>query len=154
MSVSPRQAEYEQRLERAKADRDRKRSQKITARHKREAKPSTSKTVPTDYRAAREQWYTMPWLQMCEVCGVRPATQAHHIIREQTLRRWAGEHGYDFQAARFDVRNRLWVDDACHGAHTNASRRISLSSLPAAAFHFARAVGLEWALDQDYEPAP
>jgi hypothetical protein len=93
---------------------------------------------------------------LCVVCQKRPATEGHHILKEQVLRRYAAAHGYDFEEVRFDPRNRLGVCKDCHANHHSRAQPITRETLWRFArwvFDFARTVDLEWALDREY-PEP
>ena len=75
----------------------------------------------------RDLWYAdRP--NRCEVCGKKGFVQAHHIIKAQTVRRMGGDV--------WDPRNRLWLGQCCHGAHSNAARRLPLNVLPDSVFEF------------------
>jgi hypothetical protein len=90
---------------------------------------------------------------VCVACQKRPAVEAHHIIREQVLRRYATEHGYDFEDVRFDPRNRLGLCKHCHGEHHSGKARLSHDLLWRFArwvYTFAEEIGLEWTLDREY----
>ncbi len=100
----------------------------------------------------KEAWYRWPLGAQCEVCGQHPADEAHHVVREQTLRALARDRGYDFEAVRWDRRNRLLIcREACHEAHTNASRRIHVSKLRPDTFEFILEYGFEGQLDREYD---
>lgn len=90
---------------------------------------------------------------ICVACRERPATEGHHIVKEQTLRKYARQRGYDFETVRFDTRNRLAVCKRCHANHHSGYRRFSKELLLRFArwvFDFARELDLEWALERDY----
>lgn len=90
---------------------------------------------------------------VCVVCRGRPATEAHHIVREQVLRREAPGRGFDFDEVRFDPRNRLGVCKDCHAAHHARVRPISRETLWRYApwvFEFATDLDLAWWLDREY----
>lgn len=93
---------------------------------------------------------------LCVVCQQRPATEGHHIIKEQVLRRYSTSNGYDVEDVRFDPRNRLGVCKDCHANHHSRARPITRETLWRFArwvFDFARTVDLEWVLDREYPAA-
>jgi hypothetical protein len=60
----------------------------------------------------RREWYDFPRIGPCEVCGKRGRRQAHHVVREQDVKRAA-------PARRWDLMNRMLVGAfCCHYAHT------------------------------------
>jgi hypothetical protein len=90
---------------------------------------------------------------LCVVCEKRIATEGHHIIRFQVLRREAKRLGYELAAVAFDRRNRLPVCADCHANHHSRSRPIGRDVLLRVArwvFDFARETGLEAALEREY----
>jgi cytochrome c553 len=149
LSLNPAQRAYEARMAKAAE----KRAARKVERAKRKlgglARPKPQ-TIASEHRGGADVWHRMPWLQVCEVCHGRPADHAHHILREQALRRFAGIYGFDFQVARFDVRNRFWICERCHSRHHTAAARIPLDALPGRAFEFACEIGLNWLLDREY----
>lgn len=89
----------------------------------------------------------------CANCGVRRATEAHHIVRVQTLRSNAKSHNYTFAAVLWDRRNRLPLCETCHGRHHNRQEPISQAILRSFASHvwdFAGELSLTTALDREY----
>ena len=152
-SASLRQAEHEARLAAETVRKDRRRQQRAQATRKRKTESARPERIARTHLGAAENWHRMPWLQLCEVCNENPADEAHHAIKEQILRRLR-RYGVDFQTVRFDVRNRLWVCRSCHEPHTNASKRIHVSCLPAPVFEFADELKLEWALEREYDHTP
>lgn len=74
----------------------------------------------------------------CVVTG-RRAHEAHHVVRQQTLRR----HGRE--DALWDVRNGIPIHDLVHDNHHSAYRRIPRRCVPQSAWEFARELG-EWAV--------
>jgi|HubBroStandDraft_6_1064221.scaffolds.fasta_scaffold01839_18 hypothetical protein len=90
---------------------------------------------------------------VCVACKERPATDAHHIIRVQTLRREATARGFDFETVRWDTRNRLGLCRRCHGDHHSGKARLTHELLWRYArrvFTFAENLGLECALEREY----
>lgn len=90
---------------------------------------------------------------ICANCQARWATEAHHILRVQTLRRNAKSHDYTFAAVLWDRRNRLPLCTTCHGRHHNRQQPISQTILRRFASHvwdFAGELGLNTAIDREY----
>lgn len=144
ISANPAQTEFEARMERARKKREARKTPKL--------KRSRPKRIPVEHRAAAEEWRNMPWLQRCEVCWERPAVDPHHCVRDQVLERLAGPRrfGWDYQAVRWDVRNRLWVCRECHATHTDHAPLIPIWKLPMRVFEFARELQIEWVLEREY----
>ena len=90
----------------------------------------------------------------CEVCRQKPAEQAHHVVREQTIRANAWRLGYDFEVVRWDRRNRLLICVACHEPHTNAGKRIHVSTLRPETFEFSSEYGFDSSLEREYDHSP
>jgi hypothetical protein len=87
------------------------------------------------------------------VCKEAPATQGHHIIAAQLLRREALRRSVALLPILWDRRNRLGVCPDCHANHHGRSRPIVREVLLRDAvwvFGFARELNLEWALDREY----
>jgi len=70
---------------------------------------------PPDPQTYRDRQIDIDWIQ------------AHHLIEQQWLKRWAPDY-------RWDVRIGLGVCRWHHGRHTDAVQRIPRSLIPAAAF--------------------
>jgi hypothetical protein len=87
---------------------------------------------------------------MCEVCGVEPPAHRHHAVKEQTLRKYARDHGYDFEEVRWDLRLRILVCERCHSLHTLATERMPYSILRPETIAFAEELRLGWSLDREY----
>lgn len=153
-SANARQAAYEERMRADIERRERRRTEKAERSRKRRARQAAPEAIPPVYKSAAEEWHRMPWLQICEACREHPADEAHHVIKEQTLKKFAKSYGFDLQIARFDVRNRLWVCSGCHVPHTNASKRIHVSVLQPRHFEFADEHKLTWALEREYDQTP
>lgn len=153
-SASAHQAAYEERMRADVERRERRRIDKAERSRKRRARQAAPEVVPPVYRSSADEWHRMPWLQVCEVCHEHPADEAHHVVKEQTLRKFARSYGFDFQAVRFDVRNRLWVCSRCHAPHTNASKRIHITVLQPRHFEFAEEHKLTWMLEREYDQTP
>jgi len=81
----------------------------------------------------------------CVSCGA-PATEAHHAIEAQYLRRHYPLHVYD-------TRNAVPVCGRCHANHTAATRRLPRACLPVEAETFAAALGLTHLLERYYRPS-
>lgn len=104
----------------------------------------------------RTRWNRAIRGSVCAACRERPATEAHHIIREQVLRRYASERGFDFDEVRFDGRNRLGLCRDCHANHHSGAKRLSVELLWRSArlvFDFAEGLDLSWVLERDYVAA-
>lgn len=89
----------------------------------------------------------------CVACRKRPAVDAHHIIKVQTLRKEAEARGFDFERARWDTRNRLGLCRQCHSGHHSGKGRLTHDLLWRFArwvYDFAEGLDLEWVLDRDY----
>lgn len=89
----------------------------------------------------------------CVGCQRRPAVEAHHIIRAQTLRKEAQARGFDFETVRWDARNRLGLCRSCHAEHHSGKQRLSHDLLWRYArwvYAFAEDLGLEFALEREY----
>ena len=150
-SASPAQSRFEESLRRERVRRE---GKKAASGIKRSGgpKPSRPKPIPVEHRSAAEEWHNMPWLQQCEVCRTKPAEQAHHAIREQILRHFAYSYGFDFEVVRWDKRNRIWIcGEKCHEPHTQASKRIHVSTLRPETFEFITEFGFVWALEKEYD---
>lgn len=65
----------------------------------------------------------------CEVCGGRGRLEAHHVIRDQVVRR---EHG-----DTYDPRNRLMTCPRCHPDGAQGGRRLPIEHVPDRAIEFA-----------------
>jgi hypothetical protein len=90
---------------------------------------------------------------VCVACRKRPATDAHHIIRVQTLRKEATGRCFDFETVRWDTRNRLGLCRQCHGEHHSGKARLTHELLWRYArwvYGFAEHLGLECALEREY----
>jgi hypothetical protein len=150
VSASPAQARFEESLRR---ERQRREGKKAAGGLRRSGgpKPSRPKPIPVRHRPAAEEWRRWGLAQQCEVCREKPAEQAHHVVREQTLRKCAHDFGYDFEVVRWDRRNRLLICTGCHEPHTNASRRIHVSTLRPETFEFITEFGFVWALEKEYD---
>lgn len=145
VSASPAQAAFEEKLAVARARKDARKA----ARSKPKAKRAAG--IPEVTRHLAVSWHRMPWLQQCEVCSTKPAEQAHHVVKEQTICACAYRLGYDYEVVRWDTRNRLWVCTGCHEPHTNASKRIHVSKLRPDTFEFVTEYGFGWALEKEYD---
>lgn len=65
----------------------------------------------------RRAWYAdRP--RRCEVCGAGGYLEAHHVLREQ----WVRRHGGDV----YDPRNRLVVCPACHPDGARGGRKLAI----------------------------
>ena len=105
VSASPAQARFEAAMARERRRREAKRAGSGLKRSG-GPKPSRPKLIPVMHLTAAEEWHSVPWLQQCEVCGTKPAEQAHHAIREQILRRFAYSYGYDsWEQYKWDPRS-------------------------------------------------
>jgi hypothetical protein len=145
VSASPAQAAFEEKLAAARTRKDARKASRLKPKVKRPA------GIPEMTRGLADAWHRMPWLQQCEVCGTKPAEQAHHVVREQVLRACASRLGYDYEVFRWDTRNRLWLCTGCHEPHTNASQRIHVSKLRPDTFEFINKYGFGWALEKEYD---
>ena len=97
--------------------------------------------------------------ERCASCGAAaPAVvvRAHHVLRRKILERALRARGWSEEAvirAAWDPRNRLPIDDFCHGDHHNGMRRLSLSLIVRAApgaILFAKELDLLDDLKRDY----
>jgi hypothetical protein len=90
---------------------------------------------------------------VCVACQQRPAVDAHHIIKVQTLRKEATRLCFDFETVRWDTRNRLGLCRTCHGDHHSGKARLThelLWRFAPKVYEFAERLGLEYALERDY----
>lgn len=149
VTVSPAIQAHEERKRLADHRREERRGQKAKATIARKARAVAPQ--PVKYPDLAEAWSTIPWLQQCEVCGENPATERHHVVKEQTLEHFAYSYGYDFEIVRWDRRNRLLVCACCHEPHTQASKRIHISKLRPDTFEFINEYGFGWALEREYD---
>jgi len=145
VSASSAQAAFEEKLALARQRKDARKAARSKPRVKRPA------GILEVNRPLADAWQRMPWLQQCEVCGTKPAEQAHHVVKEQTIRACSYRLGYDYEVVRWDVRNRLWVCTGCHEPHTQASKRIHVSKLRPDTFEFSHEHGFDWALEKEYD---
>lgn len=104
--------------------------------------------------AAAEAWHERAAREPCAVCGqISPANHGHHALTQQALRNRASELGLDIEQIRWDQRNHITLCPRHHAAHHNASGRVTLATILAAApklQQFARELDLEWRLQTDY----
>lgn len=110
-------------------------------------------SVTVQAQGQRAAWAAHGRTGLCLVCGHRPATQGHHIVTQQELRKAAVDTGVELAAIRWDRRNLLPVCDGCHANHHSRSRPISLAVLRVHAplvFAFAAEVGRAWWLTRTY----
>lgn len=113
------------------------------------ARPSGDETT----RAERDAWRAAVLAQgraRCAVCGSTRAVQAHHVIRQQHLRRRSRELGVPAAVLLCDPRVGMPVCDSCHAAHHAAARRIPRALVPVATVEFVLEVGLGWLLNREY----
>ena len=78
---------------------------------------------------------------VCAACGGRQRLQAHHVIPQQVLRRYAAEMRLsvaETQAILWDVRNGIALCVRCHERHTNAVVRFPRARLPKLVWAFAQ----------------
>lgn len=97
--------------------------------------------------------------ERCASCGAAaPAVvvRAHHVLRRKILERHLRARHWPENAiifAAWDPRNRLPVDDFCHGDHHNGMRRLSLDLITRKApesILFAKELDLLDELKRDY----
>ena len=104
-------------------------------------------------RQAAEQWKADIEGLPCAQCGATEGIQAHHPLKQQWLRVAAAMLGLDFEALRWDQRNRMPVCETCHSRHHLAVRRISRGVLVAACprvFEMAGELSLVAQLEREY----
>lgn len=98
----------------------------------------------------------------CECCGVAatPADplQAHHIVRQQRIRRYTRAQGWadtDERTLRllWHTDNGMALRESCHRLHTRQVRKVPYGCLPAAAIAWATQLGLAYELDRQYATA-
>ena len=89
----------------------------------------------------------------CAVCGTRRATEGHHVVTRQQLRRIARGWGIDPRALIYSEAAGIALCQRCHARHTSATQRIPLSKLSPANLRFADALGLRWWIERFY-PTP
>jgi hypothetical protein len=142
---------FQDALCRGDENRELRRIEKAKRTRRRRIDATRPQSVSGEHEELREAWYHRSLSQQCEVCCERPANDAHHVVKEQTLRRHAYDYGYDFEVVRWDVRNRLWTCRPCHEAHTGAAQRIHTSKLRPDTFEFVAEYGFEWAIRREYD---
>lgn len=112
---------------------------------------SRPQKLSDELQVLKDAWYRWSLAAQCEVCREKPADEAHHVVREQTLRTLARDRGYDFQVIRWSLENRLLVCCDCHEPHTNASKRIHASKLRPENFLFIELYGFEHQVEREYD---
>lgn len=151
------QEQSEAAIHRARMQREARRRDRADATRRRHAasarKRLTRAPESPQETAAKERWLDWPIIAMCEHCRVEVATDAHHALREQVLRRFARDHGYDFTVARWDRRLRILLCRSCHESHTNRSRRLPWTVLRAETIEAAEDLGLLPQLEREYGSA-
>ena len=108
-------------------------------------------------KAARKMRGGAGW-QGCEVCPPEERdpnawTEIHHVISQQRLKKYARENS--LPAMRLleiltDPRNSIVLCKRHHGNHTVRMERIPMSAIPDAAWEFAKELGLEEELIEEY----
>lgn len=106
--------------------------------------------------------------RVCQRCSGPPedlVVRAHHVVRQQLVRRRVAElaHTETLTAAEsaallerwlWDVRNGLGVCEGAHRRHHSRRAPIGRWLLPAAVFEFADELGLGYVLDREYPDGP
>lgn len=87
----------------------------------------------------------------CRVCG-KPATDPHHVIREQDLRKRLPADG--IEAVLADPRNGLSLCRLDHARHHARFAPIPRGLLSPCHFEFAEEYGLTWLLEKSYPEGP
>lgn len=87
----------------------------------------------------------------CRVCG-KPATDPHHVIREQDLRKRLPADG--IEAVLADPRNGLSLCRTDHARHHARFAPIPRGLLSPCHFEFAAEHGLTWLLEKCYPEYP
>lgn len=148
------QEQYEQALFAATRQRDERRAARAEQTRRRKAATAVRKALrapsSTAESEAKERWMQIPWGAVCEVCGEQPATERHHAIREQTLRRYAYNHGFTFEEVRWSLDLRILICVGCHAAHTQRSRPIAYAVLRPETIALADDLGLSGCLEREY----
>jgi len=101
---------------------------------------------------AAARWHRGIMGLTCVRCRRKPATDAHHIIREQVLKREAFRRGFVFELMRWHVDNRLALCRQCHEDHHHGkpiSRELLWRCAPRV-FAFARRLHIEHVLEREY----
>lgn len=116
-------------------------------------KPRKSKDDPVLMAAF---WRAVAYRKKCVVCGSKKDVHAHHVVEKQYLAHLfpRGANGKTLAELRADPRNGIALCAGCHERHTNASRRVPIDKLPAAAFEFAAELGLQHRLGRRFYAAP
>jgi hypothetical protein len=152
LEAMERMATFGERLRRGAEKRERRRAEKTKRTQQRRLNAVRPKAIVEEHEELREVWYRWPLAAQCEVCREKPADEAHHVVREQTLRAFARDRGYDFEKVRWDIRNRQLVcKEPCHEKHTNASQRIPVSMLRPDTLEFILEYGFEGQLEREYD---
>lgn len=97
----------------------------------------------------------MTFGKRCAGCGWDRSLQAHHIVRQQVLRRRAAELGIPEHRLLWDERIGLPLcaepaPHRCHSRHDLAVKRLPRSVIPPEAWEFADEHGLRWAIEREY----
>jgi hypothetical protein len=112
------------------------------------------KKRPVLDREAAWSWGREDKPPVCEVCGEWCGPiEGHHVLNQQFLRAVATERGLDYEAIRWDKRNRLWVGEMCHKRHHHRTQPIARSVLAVHCpdvFAFAAELGLTSRLERTY----
>lgn len=95
----------------------------------------------------------------CEVCEPEKRdpnawTEVHHVISQRRLKRYAQDNSLPtlrLLELLTDPRNSIVLCRPHHGNHTVRMNRIPLAKIPDAAWAFARELGLERELMQEYD---
>lgn len=77
----------------------------------------------------------------CLVCNLRRASQAHHVVPAQRIRKADHLDQEERDALEFDARNGLPICEPCHQGHELASARIPYSRLKSQHLAWAMAWG-------------
>lgn len=76
--------------------------------------------------------------------------QGHHVVEKEALKKLAKSRGLDLVQLLWDPRNGMAVRRSRHARHTNRFDPLPISSVPQSAWEFARELGIEWRIEQDY----
>jgi hypothetical protein len=98
-------------------------------------------------KVAAQKWWDAVQAKTGGRCWVNPnvaASDSHHVIEKQTLKRRNLDH------AVWDPRNGIPLSRRVHERHSTAVERIPRSVLPAEAFEFAAEFGLMDVLERRY----
>lgn len=101
---------------------------------------------------AAAAWHNTVMARQNGLCAVTgdAATDCHHVLQRQVLRRRAQTLGLKPDALHWDARNGIAVTAAVHANHTLYKKRIPRSVLPEGVFEFAAEYDLTYRLEHDY----